>query len=272
MFDVIVIGGGPAGLSAAITLRQRGKDVAVISNDYKDSGLYKAREVGNYPGLPEISGPDLLDKLAGHAYGSGAISIAGKVSNILPGGEVFYVGHEAEIESSKCIIIATGVVQSSLFPGEEELLGNGVSYCATCDGMLFRGKRVCVVTASKEAGEEAEYLASIGCEVIRLNTKNITVNGEKHVSSVTADGKEIECDGVFILRHAIAPHMLLKGLKLEDGHILTGRSGKTNIPGVFAAGDCTGTPYQVAKAVGEGLSAALTAVEHIDSSNKQYQK
>ena len=263
MFDVIVIGGGPAGLSAAITLRQRGKEVAVISNDHTKSGLYKAKELGNYPGLPGVSGPELLSKLMDHASGMGACLISGKVSNILPGGEVFHVGYDMEFESSKCVIIATGVVQSSLFPGEEELLGRGVSYCATCDGMLFRGKKVCVIALAPEADEEAEYLKSIGCSVVLLHTNNIAINGEKNVSSVTADGEVVECDGVFILRHAIAPHMLLKGLILEDGHILVGRSYKTNIPGVFAAGDCAGTPYQIAKAVGEGQIAALSAVEYI---------
>jgi len=263
MYDIIIIGGGPAGLSAAITARQRNNTVAVISNDAKGSALYKARIIDNYPGLPAISGPELLDKLAAHAAGAGAELITGKVNVALPDGGVFQVGYGPEVLSSKSIILATGVTQTSLFPGEEELLGRGVSYCATCDGMLYRGKRVCAVCLTEEAHEEADYLSSIGCEVIRLETRDIKIGGEDQVTSLTADGVEIECTGVFVLRQAIAPHLLLGGLETESGHIRAGDSAETNVPGAFAAGDCVGKPYQIAKAAGQGQIAALSASEYI---------
>lgn len=263
MFDVIIVGGGPAGLSAAITARQRNKSAAVISNDSKKSSLYKAKEIGNYPGFTSISGAELLDKLEEHATQAGAKLITGRVSVIMPAGKTFNVGYGAEISISKSVILATGVSQTSLFPGEAELLGRGVSYCATCDGMLFRGKRVCVVCLTPDAGGEAEYLGSIGCDVIRLETRNIKIIGEKQVMSVVADGETIKCAGVFILRQAVAPHLLLSNLKIEDGHICAGSSGETNIPGVYAAGDCTGMPYQIAKAVGQGQVAAMAALEYI---------
>jgi len=271
VFDIIVIGGGPAGLSASITARQRGNAVAVISNDSTNSGLYKAKEIGNYPGLPGISGPELLGKLTAHAVGAGAELITGRVSVIMPMGAEFHVGFGSEILASKSIILATGVAQTSLFPGEEELLGRGVSYCATCDGMLFRGKKVCAVCHTPEADEEAEYLASIGCDVIRLHTKNVRINGENHVTSVTADSDEIECDGVFILRSAVAPHLLITGLEMDNRHIRANPSGGTNIPGVFAAGDCTGAPYQIAKAAGQGLTAALAASEYLANGSRNQQ-
>jgi len=266
MYDIIIVGSGPAGLSAAITARQRDKTVAVISNKRSESGLYKAIEIPNYPGLPGISGPELSSKMLAHALGMGAELIAGQgqVNAILPLDGVFHVGYGANNATSKSIILATGVAQTSLFPGEAELLGNGVSYCATCDGMLFRGKRVCVICLAPGADEEAEYLSSIGCDVIRLRTKKVKINGEARVTSVTADGEEIECDGVFILRPAIAPHLLLPGLETKGGHIQIDRtSGATNIPGVYAAGDCIGAPYQIAKAVGEGLVASLSAAEYV---------
>jgi len=262
MQDIIIVGGGPAGLSAAITARQRGKSATVISNDASNSGLYKAREIGNYPGLPGISGPELLRKLAGHAADAGATLVTGRVNSVLPADGAFHVGFGAGILSSKSLILATGVAQTGLFPGEEELLGSGVSYCATCDGMLYRGKRVCVVCLSPEADEEAQYLASIGCDVVKLRTKNLAINGEGRVTSVVADGEEIECAGVFVLRQAVAPHLLVPGIETENGHIKAGASAATNVPGVFAAGDCVGAPYQVAKAVGEGLIAALSASEY----------
>jgi thioredoxin reductase (NADPH) len=263
MEDIIIVGSGPAGLSAAITGRMRGKSVAVISNSRADSGLWKAAEIGNYPGLPGISGAELSDKLFSHAQSMGAALLTGRVTTILNMGKEISVGYGAEFISGKCLILATGIVQASVFPGETALLGSGVSYCATCDGMLYRGKKVCVVCLSPDAEEEADFLASIGCEVTRLKTKNIVVNGEGKVSSITADGITIPCDGVFILRQTIAPGTLLPGLETEKGHIKVDKSMKTNIPGVFAAGDCTGTPYQVAKAAGEGQIAVLSAADYL---------
>jgi len=261
MLDIIVVGGGPAGVSAAITARQRGKEVAVISNDRTHSGLYKAREIGNYPGFPKITGRELSDKLTAHAESSGAQMIAGKVNAIMQSDGVFHVGYGAEILTSRRVILATGIVQTSLFPGEEEFLGRGVSYCATCDGMLFRGKRVCVVCQSPEVEAEADFLESIGCDVTLVRPLDIRICGDTRVTSIFAGATEIKCDGVFIIRHTIAPGILVPGLEMKSGHIVADSMGKTNIPGVFAAGDCTGTPYQIAKAAGEGQVAALSAVE-----------
>lgn len=263
MYDIIVIGGGPAGLSAAITARMRGKHVAVISNDRTQSGLYKAAEVGNYPGLPGISGADLSEKLVAHAADMGAELISGRVTTILPIGQDINVSYGSEFLSGKSLILTTGIVQASVFPGEAELLGKGVSYCATCDGMLYRKKNVCVICLSPDADEEADFLESIGCIVTRLKTRKIVINGTEKVTSVTADGEDIPCDGVFILRQTIAPTSLLPGLETDKGHIKTDRSMKTNIAGVFAAGDCIGTPYQVSKAVGEGQIAVLSAVDYL---------
>jgi thioredoxin reductase (NADPH) len=263
MYDIIVIGSGPAGLSAAITARMRGKSVIVISNNSAESGLWKAAEVGNYPGLPSVSGAELSEKMRAHAAEMGAELVTGRVTTVLPMGKEISVGYGSEILTGKSLILATGIVQASVFPGETELLGSGVSYCATCDGMLYRGKKVAVVCLSPDAEEEADFLSSIGCIVTKLKTKNIRVNGSERVTSVTADGEEIPCDGVFILRQTIAPASLIPGLETEKGHIRVDRSMKTNLPGIFAAGDCTGTPYQIAKAAGEGQVAVLSAVEYL---------
>ncbi|UOO37581.1 NAD(P)/FAD-dependent oxidoreductase [Oscillospiraceae bacterium CM] len=263
MFDIIIVGNGPAGLSAAITARMRDKSVAVISNNRTESGLYKAVEIGNYPGMPGISGMELSGKLSMHASGMGAELIGGRVTTILPLGAEISVAYGSEAVSCKSLVLATGVVQTAVFPGETALLGSGVSYCATCDGMLFKGKKVAVVCLSPEAEHEADFLESIGCLVTRFKTKNVVVNGSGKVTSITADGEEIPCDGVFILRATIAPDSLLPGLETEKGHIKVDRAMRTNIPGVFAAGDCTGTPYQVAKAVGEGQVAVLSAIDYL---------
>ena len=262
MYDIITIGGGPAALSAAITARARNKTVAVISADYRMSGLYKAPEILNYPGLPAISGSELLERMIDHARAMGAELLEGRTVSVIPG-ETFFVSYGQEYAEGKSLILSTGIVQTNTFPGEAELLGRGVSYCATCDGMLYRGKEVCVVCAAPDAESEADYLSSIGCRVTKLKTNRVTVNGSAKVESVTADGQEIPCDAVFILRRSIAPATLLPGLKLAGGHIAVNARMETSIPGVFAAGDCTGQPYQISKAAGEGQVAALTAVEYL---------
>ena len=263
MYDIITIGGGPAALSAAITARARNKTVAVISADYRLSGLAKAPEILNYPGIPALSGLELLERMTDHAREMGAELKEGRTVSVIPG-DTFFVSYGQEFAEGRSLILTTGIVQTRTFPGEQELLGRGVSYCATCDGMLYRGKDVCVVCAAPDADGEAEYLSSIGCRVTKLKTNRITVNGESRVESVTADGETIPCDAVFILRRSIAPATLVPGLALDGGHVTVDRHMATNLPGVFAAGDCTGQPYQIAKAVGEGQVAALSAVEYLD--------
>ena len=205
MRDIIIIGSGPAGLSAAITAISRGKSVSIVSNDASGSGLYKAPVIDNYPGFPGISGAALSKKLRDHAIEAGAEIITGRVTSALKSKSSISVAYGNDMVSGKVLILAPGVVQTAVFPGEPELLGRGVSYCATCDGMLYRGKKVVVLSLSPEAPSEAEYLRSIGCEVTELTTKNVTVNGTAKLESITADGEEILCDAVFILRRSISP-------------------------------------------------------------------
>ena len=158
-------------------------------------------------------------------------------------------------------------------------MGRGVSYCATCDGMLYRNKPVAVVGRSKDAPAEAEYLQSIGCQVTYVAARRPeelnqaipfvkgnrrSVKGDRLVTALEIDGQEFPCEGVFVLRDAVAPTDLLPALETEDGYIKVDRKMATNVPGVFAAGDCTGLPLQIAKAVGEGHIAALSACEYLD--------
>jgi thioredoxin reductase (NADPH) len=268
MYDIIVVGGGPAGLSAAITARQRGKSVAVISNDASGSGLYRAGSVRNYPGFADITGAALLDRLYGHAAGMGAEHIRSRVSSVLPTRDAIGVSHAADVSHARAVILAVGVEQPAVFQGELELLGRGVSYCATCDGRFFRGKRVCAVMRAGDAESEALYLESIGCQVIRLASRDIAVNGRESVESVTADGADIPCEGVFIFRHTVAPASLAVGIELYEGHIKVDGDMRTNIPGLYAAGDCAGVPYQISKAAGQGQVAALSAAGWVDGSRQ----
>ena len=266
LYDVIIIGGGPAGCSAAVTLRSRGKSVLIISNSGEQSGLGKAEMVDNYPGIPAVSGAELLSKLRVHAREAGAEIITGRVISAMPSGDRIFVSVGADVKSASALIIATGIVQKSVYPGEVELLGRGVSYCATCDGMLYRNKSVAVLGFSADAEHEARFLEDIGCKVEffdKTRAKKYEIRGGERVESLLADGEEYSVEGVFILRDTVSVETLMSGLETEGGRIKAVGNMSTSVQGVFTAGDCVGKPYQIAKAVGEGNIAALSAVEYL---------
>lgn len=277
-YDIIVLGSGPAGLSAAVTARGRNKSVLVIGNRWQDSPLARAERVDNYLGMPGMTGMEMLEAFQRHAQEMGVEMVTGKVLSIMEW-EGFNLTVGSQLYQGSALILAPGVVRQAKFPGEETYLGRGVSYCATCDGMLYRNKPVAVVGRSKDAPHEAAYLKSIGCQVVYVAPKRpeeleedipfiqaakLAVKGEQTVTALEADGADIPVNGVFILREAVAPGDLLPSLTLEKGAIQVDRSMATSVPGVFAAGDATGAPLQVSKAVGEGLIAALSACEYLD--------
>ena len=272
-YDILVLGSGPAGLAAAVAARGRGKSVLVIGNRWQDSPLARAERVDNYLGLPASGGKELLAQFYDHAVKAGADFVTGRaVSMMVYGGVFATVG--SQVYDGKALILAPGVQRQAKYPGEETYLGRGVSYCATCDGMLYRGKPVAVAGRSPDAPLEANYLKSLGCQVTYVagqrpegldgdipfvRGSRLAVIGEQAVTALEVDGAKLPCAGVFILRQAVAPTDLLPQLETENGVIRVDRTMATNLPGVFAAGDCTGGPLQVAKAVGEGHVAALSA-------------
>lgn len=277
-YDIIVLGSGPAGLAAAVGARGRNKSVLVIGNRWQDSPLAKAERIDNYLGMPGRTGSQMLEEFHNHAVQMGVEFVEGRVISLMAW-EGVMVSVGPEIYQGKALILAAGVQRQAKYPGEEEFLGRGVSYCATCDGMLFRNRPVVVVGRSEEAPQEANYLQSIGCQVTYaaaarpealseeipfIKAAKVEVKGEQAVSGVQIDGQEVPCDGVFILRQAVASTDLLPQLETENGSIKVDRRMATNLAGVYAAGDCTGAPLQVAKAVGEGHIAALSACEYLD--------
>lgn len=265
-YDVVVIGGGPAGLSAAQNVRARGRTALVISNPLEENPLWKAKEVDNYLGLPGVSGAELLTAFRRHAEASGAEFLEGRALSALRSGEDWYVSVENAMVQGRAVVLAAGVVRGKKFPGEAELLGRGVSYCATCDGMLYRGKRVAVLGWTPSAKKEAEFLESIGCEAVYFDRpRDCAILGAEKVEAVRCDGAEEAVEGVFLLRPAMAPGDLFPGLAAEGGFVTVDRELRTNLPGVFAAGDCTGGPLQVSKAVGEGLIAGQKAAAFASS-------
>ena len=277
-WDIIVLGSGPAGLAAAVAARGRNKSVLVIGNRWQDSPLAKAERVDNYPGLPGRTGLEMLEEFHRHALELGTEFVVGRGLSLLAwNGFSITVG--AQVYQGQSLILAPGVVRSAKYPGEAEYLGRGVSYCATCDGMLYRNKPVTVVGLTPDAPQEANYLNSLGCQVTYVSPHRpqglqegipyiqagrLAVKGEQTVTGLEADGALLPCAGIFILRRTVAPTDLLPALETDGGVIKVDRRMATNVPGVFAAGDCTGGHLQVSKAVGEGHVAALSACEYLD--------
>ena len=275
MYDIAVIGAGPAGYSAAINARKREKSVIVIGQN--TGWLSRAESIENYPGMPGVSGKEMLDVMAGQAKNMGAELRGGVVHQVIAMGESFAMSLGADFVEAKKVILATGAKQPKLLPGEERLLGRGVSYCGTCDGMLYRGKRVAVIGEGAEAVSEANFLMSLCQSVtyfgkpddaldsrIEIRAEKVTeIKGDMRAGALIAGGEEMPFDGVFIFREAMALSSLLPGLEMDGAFIRVDRQMRTSLAGVFAAGDCTGLPLQVAKAVGEGCIAALAACQEI---------
>jgi thioredoxin reductase (NADPH) len=265
-FDIIIIGGGSAACSAALTCINRGKTVAAVTNPIEASSLYKAETVTNYPGLPAMTGREMAGLFFRQMRGAGTEIISGRALSVMPFGDSFGVAVGNDFYQSRALIIAAGITREKLYPGEEEFLGRGVSYCATCDGMLYRGKTVAVVGSSREAEADAEFLKSIGCNVLSFRENGrYEISGGEKADTLTFKGESYKLDCVFIIKDTVSVTKLVPGLEYSNGGIVTDRGMATAVPGVFAAGDCTGKPYQLAKAVGEGNIAALSACEYIDS-------
>lgn len=283
-YDILILGAGPAGLSAALQCSARGKTALVIGNPPRTSLLAKAEQVDNYLGLPQRNGQALLDAFLDHVQGAEGITLLeGRALSAMFLSGVFYVTVGSEVYQGRAVILASGVARSRPYPGETELLGKGVSYCATCDGMLYRGRDVVVVGLAQDAPEEAAMLAKMGCQVTFVAPKRpeeldaaipfikaakLSILGMEKVEGVLADDQTVPCQGVFLLRDTLAPTALFPALKIENGYIQVDRTMATALPGVFAAGDCTGLPLQVSKAVGEGQVAAHFATQWLDAQSK----
>ena len=279
MYDAVIIGSGPAGLSAAINLKLHEKDFLWFgSRDYSDK-VEKSEKIANYPGLGLIPGAELNTRFDAHAKEMGLEPVDKKVTNVMPADGYLMVLAENEVYETKTLLLATGVLTAKSYEGENELLGRGVSYCATCDGFLYKGKTIAVFCGAPRYEHEVEYLAGIAekvylsagypnCGVDLPNVEKIAPvravqGGMKVAQIVLHNGTEIPVDGLFILRNAVAPGTLVPGLATDGPHIVVDRKQATNVPGVYAAGDCTGRPYQIAKAVGEGNVAAHEMLDYM---------
>ena len=279
-YDVAIIGAGPAGLSAALTLKLHNKSILWFGSRDLSQKVERSERIANYPGVPMTSGTD-LNKLFQKQMDEMGFELTDRmVTMITPAGKAFMLLADNEIFEAKTVILCSGAAQAKGFPGEAELLGRGVSYCATCDGFLYKGKTIAVYCGAKRYEHEVADLAGFASEVHlftpyadseialpnvrRLSSPIKAVNGGMRVESLTlADGSTLPVDGIFILRSAIAPSTLIQGLQMDGPHVLVNRRQETNVPGFYAAGDITGRPYQITKAVGEGNVAAHSVMEYL---------
>lgn len=293
MIDCIIVGSGVAGISAALTLQANGKSFIVFGSDGLSEKISKAEQINNYPGLSKVSGQAFCDALKTQLLEAEIPVKTEKVGGVYALKDKFSVmTQEGSVYESRSVILACGVETIKQIDGETEFVGRGVSYCATCDGFLYKGKTIAVVCTSKRLEHEIEHLASFaekvylipmykGCSIERENIVKIIklpkkIDGKLRVEKIifpspVTDEKltEIPVNGVFMLRESVSPAVLVGGLETKDGHVVVTRDMQTNLRGCFAAGDCTGRPYQYAKAVGEGNVAAHAVTEYLHGLDKE---
>ena len=280
-FDIAVIGAGPAGLSAALTARVRNKSVALFEHLDFSPKLQKAHTINNYLGLPMLAGKDLMKQLSDHCLAAGPTLIREKVTNIYAG-ETFTLLTPNNTYEARAVVLAIGVSNAALLSGEKDLVGKGVCYCATCDGMLYRDKPVAVIAYTEEGEHEAEFLGEI-CPTVYflpqykteyqpkqpavqvLKTRPQAILGEEEVAGLKTDTGELQVDGIFILRQSDPAETLLPELEMDGPFVKVNRDQATSVAGVYAAGDCSGKPWQISRATGEGQVAVLNAISYLDA-------
>lgn len=302
MYDIIIIGSGPAGLSAAIYAQRACLDTIVIEKNGISGGqVLNTWEVDNYPGFPGVTGFELSRQFREHANKLGARVVQDEVVQVELSGNVKKVVCEEETYEARCVILASGAHHRTLeVPGEEELRGAGVSYCATCDGAFFRGRTVAVVGGGDAALEDAIFLARM-CEKVYIvhrrdklrgakrlqerlqaleniefvwNSETVAIEGNAQVEALrlrqtkTGEEKRLDVDGVFIAV-GIAPESELYAGQLEldeQGYIRADESGQTSVPGVFAAGDVrTKALRQILTAASDGANCVASAERYLQA-------
>jgi thioredoxin reductase (NADPH) len=279
-YELAIIGCGPAGMAAALNAEIRKLDFILLGSELCSPKLSKAPKINNWLGFPEIGGEELRQRFLHHLKEMEIPVVAFNVTNVYPGPPFTLMSRNQTIEADT-VILATGVSASKLFSGEAELLGRGVGYCSTCDGPLYKGRNVAIISYTREGEDEANFMAGICSRVYyipyyddpdhldqRVEVKKSKVKGILGTPSVELlelQEEKLAVSGVFILRETLPAEQLIAGLETEDGAIKVNHRLETSLPGLFAAGDCTGQPYQLIKAAGEGATAALQAVKYLDN-------
>lgn len=298
MYDLIIIGGGPAGLTAGIYAQRARLRTLLLEKEIIGGQIAVSDIIENYPGFPSISGADLMEKFEQHARGLGLEIKLTDVIDIQDKGKTKIVKTSEGDLTTRAVIVATGAKPKRLgIPGEKEWTGKGVSYCATCDGPFFRNQRVLVVGGGDTAVKEAVYLSKIAGKVylahrrdqLRAETiiqekalaaPNIEmlwshvlkeIKGKIAVEKIVLQSlkdntiKELDAEGVFIFVGINPTTDFVDVEKDGQGFIKTDQDMKTSVQGIFAAGDCRTTSLkQVSTAVGDGAIAAFMAEKYIE--------
>ena len=295
IYDIIIIGGGPAGLTAAIYAARHNNKTLILEGNKIGGKSLQAHWVENYPGFPDgISGPDLMALMEKQAAKFGAEFSTETVVGIADFGELKMLTTRKGVRQAKAVIVATGMSRRSLsVKGENEFKGRGVSYCGVCDGPFFREKTVAIIGGGHEAVHDIEVLGESASKVYAIPGKkgfseeypeiehlqkapkvefiydaDITeIGGSDFVEYVKLDnGQEVKLDGVFIVLEHISTSTILgdAGVVTDAGGcILVDRDQKTNVDGLFAAGDCCCKGLQIVTATGMGAQAALNAMKYV---------
>jgi len=304
MYDIIVVGGGPAGLTAALYAARAGKSVLVLEGEATGGQINYSPQVDNYPGLPGISGASFGEALTQQARGLGVTIESDEVTGLRPLEKGFEVTCYGGSHTAKAVVLATGVRHRTLgLPGEEDLIGLGVSYCAVCDGAFYHGRPAAVVGGGDTALQEALFLSArcskvtlihrrdqfrgedrlvrqlkersnvdflLSCRVEELVGGDEGLTGLKVLDLKTNELKDLAVEGLFVAVGQEPRNQAFAGLVATDGqgYFLAGEDCATSLPGVFAAGDCRiKTVRQLTTAVGDGAVAGLAACRWADEQN-----
>lgn len=285
MLDCIIVGSGVAGISVALTLKANGKTFMMLGSKDLSEKITKAEEIRNYPAFVGVSGKEFAKILLEQLKTEDIEITEGRVNGVYAMKDKFVVTtQDGGMYESKTVALACGVESGKRIVGENEFLGRGVSYCATCDGMFYKNKKIAVVCLAKKFEHEAKYLTDLaektylfplykGCELTGENIEKILkmpskILGEKRVNAILyeekGESKHLDVDGVFILKEGLPPESIAFGVETDGVSVKVDRAMRTNLKGCFACGDITGRPYQYAKAVGEGNVVAHSIVEFLN--------
>ena len=279
-FDIAVIGGGPAGIAAAITAQSKGRKVVLFEAHGFSPRLRSVTEISDYLGLRPMSGTELMDHFVAHLSRTDVFVVEEKVVSLKEAGNGFVIGTPSGNFNADAVVLCTGVSRSNLLVGEKEFMGRGVSYCAKVDGVNYKGKRVAAIATTDDAMEEIELLADY-CEHVYLfprysgfrphKRKNITIiieppteiTGTDRVTGLHTDTDFFGVQAVFMFRATDPLNSFLPELQIRGRSVYVDDQAQTNVEGVFAGGDCTGQPWQVNRAAGQGQKAALSAIRYL---------
>ena len=295
--DVVIIGGGAAGLSAATYLARSAYSCIVLEKDAPGGRMLTLPKIENYPGFAAVSGAELADAFIHAASQLGIETTYGNVMSVSRENDLFITKTDMDSYASKAIIVATGITFVPSIPGEKDFQGKGVSYCATCDGRFFKGKKMAVYGNGDEALQEALYLAPLSTSLLFVcpddlhgSEKNIAalkastnvtilqesklerIKGGLKVSSIIVNGREYETEAIFPLNGPKSASAFLSplGLETNKGFLKVNIDQETSFPGVYAAGDILDKKLrQVVTAAGEGATAATSCIRYLNALKKK---